>query len=200
MQSYMSVSAMLPVNCQLNLTSDVTCSYQYAYCCRRAPVNGCQRLLILIFLNSHIKMLMNLRQACSCDRTLAAVCCLLYGSCSTDAINFDAITSLSADRRHPEVLLWTASIYLESDIQNYWRYVSPLLCVCGCAGVLACLSVSVCPLREWVAHDAWKMAPQGLCCELSTAPAATLDDEIFTSKCISSKKTLCDGQRCKLPA
>jgi hypothetical protein len=50
---------------------------------RRALVNGCHRLLILIFMCMHIKILLNLPQVCNCGRTLAAVCCSLYDSCIT---------------------------------------------------------------------------------------------------------------------
>jgi hypothetical protein len=51
-----------PVNRKFNVT-----------CRRRASVNGCHRLLILIFLCTHIKMLMSLPEFCHRDRTPAAV-------------------------------------------------------------------------------------------------------------------------------
>jgi hypothetical protein len=56
------------------ISNESACSSKtFVTCRRRASVNGCHRLLILIFFCSHRKMLMSLPEFCHCGRTPAAV-------------------------------------------------------------------------------------------------------------------------------
>jgi hypothetical protein len=55
-------------------------------CRRRASVNGCHRFLILIFLCSHIKMLMSLPEFCHSG----SYCAKCYGRCNT-AFSYDEL-------------------------------------------------------------------------------------------------------------
>jgi hypothetical protein len=77
-QSVTSYQTKLPVNRKLS-TTNVTCR-------RRASVNGCHTLLILIFLCKHIKILMSLPLVCDYGRTLAAFCCLVVWQLQSDSL------------------------------------------------------------------------------------------------------------------